>query len=148
MFQNYTFVGKPNNGLITTNSVGRNQLLLAGNPYPSALDADAFIRDNLNTLGSNTSDATNGSLYFWEHYSSNTHILQDYQGGYAVRNLVGGIAPSSSNVDFISKLEHLLGYLKSIYSCWARFFISGRQTLKVIQSFLKNSQRLFVKEDT
>jgi hypothetical protein len=35
------------------------------------------------------SDATNGSLYFWEHYSSNnTHILRDYQGGYAVRNLV------------------------------------------------------------
>jgi hypothetical protein len=27
------------------------------------------------------------------------------------------------------------------------FFISGRPTLKVIQSFLKNSQRLFVKED-
>ncbi|MEZ7497159.1 choice-of-anchor D domain-containing protein [Flavobacterium sp. Arc3] len=102
--QNYTFVGKPNNGLIATNSVGRNQLLLAGNPYPSALDADAFIRDNLNTLGSNTSDATNGSLYFWEHYSSNnTHILRDYQGGYAVRNLVGGIAPSSANVNFISK---------------------------------------------
>jgi hypothetical protein len=42
--QNYTFVGKPNNGLITTNSVGRNQLLLTGNPYPSALDADAFMR--------------------------------------------------------------------------------------------------------
>jgi hypothetical protein len=39
---------KPNNGLITTNSVGRNQLLLQETPYPSALDADAFIRDNLN----------------------------------------------------------------------------------------------------
>jgi hypothetical protein len=44
----YTFVGKPNNGTIATNTVGNDQLLLTGNPYPSALDADAFITDNIN----------------------------------------------------------------------------------------------------
>jgi hypothetical protein len=52
-------------------------------------------------LGSNNTSATNGSLFFWEHYSNNPYST-DYQGGYAVRNLVGGIAPSSANVDFIS----------------------------------------------
>jgi hypothetical protein len=49
------------------------------------------------------SDASNGALYFWEHYSTNnTHILRDYQEGMQC-NLTGGIAPSSANVDFISK---------------------------------------------
>lgn len=95
--QNYTFVGKPNNGLINSNSVSDNQLLLAGNPYPSSLDSEAFINDNELSI--------DGTIYFWEHYASNnTHILRDYQGGYATRNKTGGLAPSSANVDFISKL--------------------------------------------
>ncbi len=83
--QNYAFVGKPNNGTITTPIAGGN-LNLCGNPYPSALDADAFITAN--------SAVMTGALYFWEHYSTNTsHNLIDYQGGYAARNLVGGTPP-------------------------------------------------------
>ena len=83
--QNYTFVGKPNNGTITT-TIAAGNLNLCGNPYPSALDADAFITAN--------SSAITGALYFWEHYSTNTsHNLLDYQGGYAARNLVGGTPP-------------------------------------------------------
>jgi hypothetical protein len=74
MFPKLHFVGKPNNGLIDNNIVGANQLLLAGKPYPSALDADAFIRDNLNMLGSNTSDATN-HYYIFEQCSNKYHIL-------------------------------------------------------------------------
>jgi len=86
-FQNYTFVGKPNNGTITIPIAGNN-LNLCGNPYASALDADDFINDNLTS--------TTGALYFWEHYSTNpSHILLEYQGGYAVRNLIGGIPPVS-----------------------------------------------------
>ncbi|MDZ4331976.1 MAG: MAM protein, partial [Flavobacterium sp.] len=97
--QNYTFIGKPNNGSITTNTVGDDQLLLTGNPYPSALDAEAFITANINS-----NPSTDGTLYFWEHYdSNNTHTLRDYQGGYAVRNLTGGLAPSAAGVDFISQ---------------------------------------------
>jgi hypothetical protein len=83
--QNYTFVGKPNNGTITT-AIASGNLNLCGNPYPSALDADAFITAN--------SAVMTGALYFWEHYSTNTsHNLVDYQGGYAARNLVGGTPP-------------------------------------------------------
>ncbi|TPV33746.1 T9SS type A sorting domain-containing protein, partial [Paucihalobacter ruber] len=87
--QNYVFIGKPNNGRITNNlgaSVGGvpNQILL-GNPYPSAIDADEFIRDNEGVLA-------DGALLFWEHFAGNsTHILRDYQGGYAVYNLSGGL---------------------------------------------------------
>jgi hypothetical protein len=39
--------------------------LLTGNPYPSALDADAFITDNINAIQSFSSPSIDGTLYFW-----------------------------------------------------------------------------------
>lgn len=84
--QNYTFVGKPNNGKIQYN-IGPNLLNLTGNPYASALDATAFINDNL--------ASTTGTLYFWDHFGGETHILLSYLGGYAARNLVGGVVAMS-----------------------------------------------------
>ncbi len=86
--QNYTFRGKPNNGDINV-SIGAGQNLLTGNPYPSAIDAQLFIEENLNSF--------NGSLYFWDHFGpTNSHYLEEYVGGYAVYNLSGGIASASS----------------------------------------------------
>ncbi|WP_308992535.1 LamG-like jellyroll fold domain-containing protein [Mariniflexile litorale] len=97
--QNYVFNGKPNNGDITLNITAGNDYLV-GNPYPSALDADEFIKDNISNLetnGRNTSgNIINGTLYFWDHFASNTHILGEYQGGYATYTLMGG-APAVSN---------------------------------------------------
>ena len=92
--QNYTFVGKPNNGTILTNTVSADQLLLTGNPYPSALDAYTFINDNLNSVDRVGDNGLEGTIYFWEHSSNNnTHVLKDYLGGYAVLNLSGGLPP-------------------------------------------------------
>src|SRR5690606_27413013 len=45
--QNYVFKGKPNNGTITL-TIGTDQNYLLGNPYPSAIDINAFILANLN----------------------------------------------------------------------------------------------------
>lgn len=92
----FTFVGKPNNGSISNNTVAAGKLFLTGNPYPSALDANKFIEDNLGII--NISDSSGpglqGTLYFWEHSSDNdTHILANYKGGYAARNLLGGLPP-------------------------------------------------------
>lgn len=84
--QNYTFVGKPNNGKIQY-AIGPNLLNLAGNPYASALDATAFINDNLTS--------TTGTLYFWDHFGGETHVLLSYLGGYASRNLIGGVVAMS-----------------------------------------------------
>ena len=87
--QNYSFVGKPNNGTIS-NLVSPGNDILVGNPYPSAIDAEAFINEN---GPSGTKSLKDGALYFWDHYYNNdTHILRDYLGGYAVRNLIGGVA--------------------------------------------------------
>jgi hypothetical protein len=87
--QNYTFQGKPHNGRIQFNTPG-NMLNLFGNPYASALDASAFLTTNL--------AATDGALYFWEHWGGGTHRLLDYQGGYATRNLTTGV-PAISHPD-------------------------------------------------
>ncbi len=120
--QNLVFVGKPNNGTIT-NTVGKEQLLLVGNPYPSALDAVKFINDN--TGGTN--DVITGSLYFWEHYTTNnTHFLKDYQGGYGVRNLTGGTAPSSTDLTTISGFGTTSkASTKAVYSSRTRILRCG-----------------------
>jgi hypothetical protein len=99
--QNYVYRGKPNNGNLTHTIfpgnfdivTGEPFITLTGNPYPSALDADAFIDDNIDGLGN--TDAITGTLYFWEHWSNNTHILLEYQGGYALYTKTGGTAATS-----------------------------------------------------
>lgn len=97
--QNYTFKGKPHNGDFTRN-IGTDQNYLIGNPYPSAIDANEFIKDNLNSSvvsgATNSRNIFNGVLYFWDHFSGYTHILEEYIGGYAALTLAGG-APAISN---------------------------------------------------
>ena len=92
--QNYVFVGKPNSGTIALN-LPANQTYLIGNPYPSALDADEFIRDNLKDCpgGRATTNIFNGALYFWDHFGlTSNHYLAQYVGGYATYTLIGGVA--------------------------------------------------------
>jgi len=91
--QNYTFVGKPNNGDINHALTAANTSLL-GNPYPSALDADQFILDNIGVIEEDgdviSAGVTTGALYFWEHFATNnSHVLAEYHGGYATYNLSG-----------------------------------------------------------
>jgi hypothetical protein len=94
--QNYVFKGKPNNGDINLN-IALNQIYLIGNPYPSALDADAFIRDNIKDGGNATSNIFNGVLYYWDHFGGQTHYLGQYVGGYATYSLMGGVVAISND---------------------------------------------------
>lgn len=141
--QNYTFVGKPNNGLINSNTVLSDQLTLIGNPYPSAMDAEAFITDNAGSIDR----ATDGTLYFWEHYlTNNTHVLKEYQGGYGVKNLVGGVAPVSTDVDFISQSGATSKSTPKRYIPVGQgFFVNGRIGTGGTIIF-NNNQRAFFKE--
>ena len=75
--QRYDFRGKPNTGTIATN-VLTNEFTLVGNPYPSALDAVAYIHDVQNA------SVITGTLYFWEQNPAiNSHYLNQIDGGYA-----------------------------------------------------------------
>ncbi|TDE27916.1 T9SS type A sorting domain-containing protein, partial [Flavobacterium ranwuense] len=89
--QNHVFVGKPNSGTITL-PLPPIQTYLVGNPYPSALDANEFILDNLAGRNAEGKNVFNGALYFWDHFGkSDNHILAEYQGGYATYTLTGGV---------------------------------------------------------
>lgn len=133
--QNYTFLGKPNNGTITS-TIGANNLLLAGNPYPSAIDANQFIDDNI--------AAIDGTLYFWEHYSTNnSHNTAAYQGGYATYTKTGGTAPVAPAI--ISGLGSSSKTPTRFIPVGQGFFVNGSTTGGTIR--FENGQRLFIKED-
>ncbi|MFD2824375.1 immunoglobulin-like domain-containing protein [Lacinutrix iliipiscaria] len=132
--QNYVFIGKPNNGNITTPIVAGNQALI-GNPYPSAIDAHEFINDN--------SSSTLGTLYFWEHYvSNNSHVLSDYEGGYASYNLSGGNGAISPAL--ISGLGSPAKIPERYIPISQGFFVESNATGGTI--LFENDQRIFVKE--
>ena len=89
--QQYTFVGKPNNGTIlipatdvpgdSGNESQQDVTLtttLVGNPYPSALNARQFISDN--------SGVIQGTILLWEQWAGTSHWLAEYEGGYGFIN--------------------------------------------------------------
>jgi len=84
--EEYIFRGIPNDGTYNIPVVAGTDFL-TGNPYPSALNANQFITDNLSVI--------EGSLYFWESFTTNnSHYLADYEGGYAIQNLLGVPVPA------------------------------------------------------
>ncbi|HSP83403.1 MAG TPA: LamG-like jellyroll fold domain-containing protein, partial [Gillisia sp.] len=157
--QNYVFKGKPNNGTIPLN-IQQNQNYLLGNPYPSAIDIDKFILDNLNSAdvagGTNSKNVFNGAVYFWDHFAGgDTHILLEYIGGYATRNLIDGV-PAISN-DFRIKANDAKGNkIPGQYMPVAQgFFINsvidpemaGNISVDGGDIIFKNSQRAFMREN-
>ncbi|ESU22914.1 hypothetical protein FEDK69T_16930 [Flavobacterium enshiense DK69] len=94
--QNYTFIGKPNNGAIDL-IIKPNQLYLVGNPYPSAMDAFEFIKDNIQDNGRAAVNVFNGALYYWDHFGGQSHYLAEYIGGYATYTLMGGTLAISND---------------------------------------------------
>ncbi len=89
--QQYLFEGKPNNGTIVipvTDTGGNGSVpavsktdYLLGNPYPSALDIHKFIDDNIGVI--------DGTIQLWQQWSGSSHILDEYNGGYAQVNKLG-----------------------------------------------------------
>ncbi|MDB9960588.1 M14 family zinc carboxypeptidase [Oceanihabitans sp.] len=135
--QNYTFEGKPNNGDITVPINAGNDYLV-GNPYASAIDANKFILDNTNTTG---------ALYLWEHFGGGTHNTIEYQGGYAVYNLSGGIP--AIQYDYatggtVSGGEEGLKTPGRYIAVAQGFFVTGVSNGTIN---FNNDQRTFVKED-
>lgn len=139
--QNYTFVGKPFNGNFT-NPISANNLNLSGNPYASAIDADKFIDDNISSIAGQS--GINGTIYYWEHSPlNNTHVLQNYQGGYAAYTKVGGTPPIAP--PGINGLGGNTKIAQRFIPVGQGFFVFGSTTGGTIN--FNNSQRIFVKEN-
>jgi len=92
--QNYEFKGKPNNGTMT-NNVSIGEWTLVGNPYPSAIDALAFIHDPQNIA------SITGDLHLWEQDPTvDSHYIEDYVGGYATYTISSGGVDSFTPATF------------------------------------------------
>lgn len=78
------FKGIPNNGKINVELKMADGYYLIGNPYPSAISADLFIKAN--------SSRIQGALYFWTHgtppingkYSANDYVVYNLLGGVGI----------------------------------------------------------------
>ncbi|WP_418511511.1 HYR domain-containing protein [Corallibacter sp.] len=149
--QNYTFRGLPNNADIETSvsaSATLNHQTLVGNPYPSAIDAQTFIRDNIPGGNAGTTGSIDGTLYFWKQSSTNnTHLTVDYQGGYATYNLSGG-NPAVSPPEINGVGDASATTPKRFVPVAQGFFVTsanlGDQVTNTVR--FKNTQRAFVKE--
>lgn len=82
------FKGVPNNGKVEVEFMKENGAYLVGNPYPSAISADEFLKQN--------SQKIKGGLYFWTHNTppANYHYSRD---DFAVYSLLGGVTTAASN---------------------------------------------------
>ncbi|MES2575472.1 MAG: T9SS sorting signal type C domain-containing protein [Bacteroidota bacterium] len=96
------FSGKVNNGVQKITNVIPDSSYLLGNPYPSALDAEAFLDYNAGVI--------DGTLYFWTHNTA-IQLASDITNGtagsgiyaftsddYASYNAVGGVGVGSGLV--------------------------------------------------
>ncbi|MCB7481455.1 T9SS type A sorting domain-containing protein [Christiangramia sediminis] len=158
--QNYVFRGKPNNGNIPTAflDVAEGNDYLIGNPFPSAIDADKFIRDNLVNVGTgsgsneNNENVFNGTIYYWDHFAGATHILAEYVGGYASYNLSGSAEAISNDWRINVTDDENTGVLPKQYIPVAQgFYITAAPVAGKTfggDIIFKNTQRVFAKEST
>lgn len=87
---NGLFTGVPRNGDFDIPYVysGGNNYYLIGNPYPSAMSADAFINENTLPINDNRID---GTLYFWRK-ENNINQATTATPSYASYTTVGGVS--------------------------------------------------------
>jgi hypothetical protein len=135
---NASFSGVPNNGTIITPIAGPNNLNLIGNPYPSALNADLFLSNALNT---GILDAT---IYLWTHNTAvtgNNYSSSDY----AVYNYLGGTgtsaAPSGATGGFNNNIPN--GKIASGQSFFIKGLASGNATFLNSMRVVGNNNQFF-----
>lgn len=152
--QRYDFRGKPNDGNITIN-VATGMKTLTGNPYPSAIDLQRFLYDHSIALGA--SAIISSSAYFWEHdKDTDTHILNQYVGGYGVYNAIGypgniGVytrAPfhTTTNGDDVNLTGELGGIFNRKFSPIGQGFMIEGVTNGSVS--MRNEYRVFLREGT
>ncbi len=134
---NYLFDGTPNSGDISI-PVTANGSVLVGNPYPSALDMDQFLSDNAAN--------TTATAYFYEQFATNnSHLLIEYEGGYATRNLMMGTPATADASGLTSGLGTASKPAPEQFTAVAQGFFMDTTTGADI--IFNNNQRDFVREN-
>lgn len=141
-FQQYIFQGRPNNGTVKlpaypVSGTTKSTKYLIGNPYPSALDIREFIKDNEGVIY--------GTVYLWEQWAGNTHVLAEYEGGYGTINLTATVrAYQHSGIPIADQGQSYGVKLPTFNLAVGQGFFT--QIVGTGDVTFKNSQRKFVKE--
>ncbi|MDN3677748.1 hypothetical protein QWY90_10505 [Flavobacterium paronense] len=135
------FIGVPNTGTITIPTTGvASQFNLLGNPYPSALSADAFLLDASNAA------TLSGTLYFWTHntplnasyqYTGSDYAIYNYLGG-----VVGGVPSGATNNPGVSVLPPN-GKIASGQGFFIKGLSNGNATFKNTMRIAGNNDQFF-----
>jgi hypothetical protein len=132
----YFFEGIPNSGDISI-PVTANGSVLIGNPYPSALDMDQFLSDNAAN--------TTATAYFYEQFdTNNSHLLNEYEGGYATRNMMMGTPATADTSGLTSGIGTASKPAPNQFTAVAQGFFMDTTTGADI--IFNNAQRDFVLE--
>lgn len=133
---NANFIGVPNNGTYTTPIyLSTSDLNLIGNPYPSALNIDAFMSDPSNV---GVVDAT---IYLWTHntpVTANQYTMNDY----AIYNYMGGVGTTSAiNSGVNGSIPN--GKIASGQSFFIRGLSNGNATFRNTMRLTGNNDQFF-----
>lgn len=133
---NGVFTGIPNNGTFTTPMLlSTSDLNLIGNPYPSAIDIDAFLSDPANV---GVVDAT---IYLWTHntpVTANQYTMNDY----AIYNYMGGVGTSSAIATGVNN-SIPTGKIASGQSFFIRALSTGTATFRNSMRIGGNNNQFF-----
>lgn len=142
--QRYDFRGIPHTGTISL-EIKKEEIKLIGNPYPSALDLDRFLKENTNTTG---------IAYFWDSSPVPSHYLEDYEGGYGAYSPVlgssGYVPPIFKKYDSRGNPNSETGYAGQFYArkyspIGQGFIVEG---LKDGTILFKNNYRVFQRKNS
>jgi hypothetical protein len=120
------FVGVPNNGDYSLPIETAGNYNLIGNPYPSAMSADEFLKENAIDHA-----RLEGTIYFWTH---NTELSDTgyNTSDYTLYNALGGVAAGNSS-----------GKPLGVIAAGQSFFVQSKDGTEPV--IFKNSMRIGAK---
>jgi hypothetical protein len=132
---NGQFAGSNNNGFIQTPiAIGTSTWNLIGNPYASAIDADAFLGFSSN-IG-----LISGTIYLWTHntpLANNVYTINDY----AVYNALGGVGTAAVNLGVNNTIP--TGKIASGQGFFVQGLASGNATFNNTMRVAGNNAEFF-----
>ncbi len=131
------FIGVPTNGIITLPVTGgASQFNLLGNPYPSAISADAFLLDAANAA------TLSGSIYLWTHNTPINAVFQYSGSDYAVYNYLGGTGTmAATNVGLNVQVPN--GKIASGQGFFIKGLSNGTATFNNTMRIASNNDQFF-----
>ncbi|MFT5715080.1 MAG: hypothetical protein ACI9WT_001656 [Flavobacterium sp.] len=144
--ESVVFAGTVNNGIVTTpikltpGNDPEDDFNLVGNPYPSAISADALIKANISGTGTINS-VIEGTLYFWTHKADislsnpGPEAFNFSQDDYAIYTLAGGVGTSASESGGVKPSGYIASGQGFFVEAEAAGFLTFKNSMRVSPSF-------------